>query len=106
MFKAKGLNVILDHHALPGVAASASHPIQLLVHSDDDFVQGGQMFAGNCTSQVEFYDSPDDYNYRRAVTWSVVMAFLSHAHPSFSTVFTIEAVNEVRLRIGLAASLA
>jgi hypothetical protein len=52
------------------------------------------MFAGNCTSQVEFYDSPDDYNYKRAVTWSIVMAYLSHVHPAFQTVFSIEAINE------------
>jgi glucan endo-1,6-beta-glucosidase len=52
------------------------------------------MFAGNCTTQVEFYNSTDDYNYKRAVTWSIVMAFLSHVHPVFETVFTIEAVNE------------
>lgn len=81
MFKKAGIHVILDHHALPGVAAS------------------GQMFAGNCTSQVEFYSSSTtplipDYNYKRAVTWSIVMAFLAHAHPEFSTVFTIEGVNE------------
>lgn len=53
-----------------------------------------QMFAGNCTDQVEFYDSPDDYNYKRAVTWSIVMAYLSHMHPAFETVFSIEAINE------------
>ncbi|KAF7975255.1 hypothetical protein HWV62_10124 [Athelia sp. TMB] len=81
MFSQAGLNVILDHHALPGVAAS------------------DQMFAGNCTKQVEFYSSASmpllpDYNYKRAVTWSIVMTFLSHAHPEFATVFTIEAVNE------------
>lgn len=52
------------------------------------------MFAGNCTTQVEFYDSEDDYNYKRAVTWSIVMAYLSHTHPAFETVFSIEAVNE------------
>lgn len=76
MFRDAGLHVILDNHALPGVAADK------------------QMFAGNCTAQVEFYDSPDDYNYRRAVTWSIVMAYLSHTHPAFESVFTIEAVNE------------
>lgn len=52
------------------------------------------MFAGNCTTQVEFYDSEDNYNYKRAVTWSIVMAYLSHTHPAFETVFSIEAVNE------------
>jgi hypothetical protein len=76
MFKNAGLNVVLDHHALPGVATYS------------------QMFAGNCTEQVEFYDSPNDYNYKRAVTWSIVMAYLSHVHPAFATVFSIEAVNE------------
>ncbi|KZP09600.1 glycoside hydrolase family 5 protein [Athelia psychrophila] len=81
MFNKAGLNVILDHHALPGVAAS------------------GQMFAGNCTTLVEFYSSAStplipDYNYKRAVTWGIVMAFLSHAHPAFEKVFTIEGVNE------------
>lgn len=53
-----------------------------------------QMFAGNCTDQVEFYSSPEDYNYKRAVTWSVVMAWLIHVHPEFSTVFGLEAINE------------
>lgn len=52
------------------------------------------MFAGNCTDQVEFYDSPDDYNYKRAVTWSIVMTYLSHTHPAFETVFSLEAINE------------
>jgi glucan endo-1,6-beta-glucosidase len=52
------------------------------------------MFAGNCTTDVHFYDSDNDYNYRRAVTWAIVMAYLSHTHPAFSTVFTIEAINE------------
>jgi hypothetical protein len=54
----------------------------------------GSMFAGNCTTQVEFYNSPDDYNYKRAVTWSIVMAYLSHTHPTFETVFTIETINK------------
>lgn len=52
------------------------------------------MFGGNCTDWVEFYYSPDDYNYKRAVTWSIVMAYLSHTHPAFETVFSIEAINE------------
>jgi hypothetical protein len=76
MFKNAGLSVVLDHHALPGVSAL------------------NQMFAGNCTDQVEFYNSPNDYNYKRAVTWSIVMAYLSHAHPAFETVFSIAAINE------------
>lgn len=53
------------------------------------------MFAGNCTTDVQFYDSEDDYNYKRAVTWSIVMAYLAHTHPAFETVFSIEAANEV-----------
>jgi hypothetical protein len=52
------------------------------------------MFAGNCTSHIQFYNSPNDYNYQRAVTWSVVMAWLAHVHPAFETVFAIEAINE------------
>lgn len=52
------------------------------------------MFAGNCTSSPQFYNSANDYNYKRAVTWSIVMAYLSHTHPAFSTVFTLEAANE------------
>ena len=52
------------------------------------------MFAGNCTDQVSFYASTNDYNYKRAVTWSIVMAYLSHTHPAFDSVFTIEAINE------------
>ncbi|KZT58409.1 glycoside hydrolase family 5 protein [Calocera cornea HHB12733] len=73
MLKAANIAVILDHHALPGVAT----PLQ--------------MFAGNCTTIVEFYT---DYNYQRAITWAAVMTYLSHVHPAFSTVFAIEAVNE------------
>lgn len=59
-----------------------------------DHSTAGQMFAGNCTTDVQFYDSEDNYNYKRAVTWSIVMAYLSHTHPAFETVFAIEAVNE------------
>ncbi|EJT98876.1 glycoside hydrolase family 5 protein [Dacryopinax primogenitus] len=73
MLKAANIAVVLDHHALPGVAT----PLQ--------------MFAGNCTTIVEFYT---DYNYQRGVTWTAVMTYLSHVHPAFSTVFAIEAVNE------------
>lgn len=39
MLKAKNINAILDFHALPGVASP------------------GQMFAGRCTSDVQFYVS-------------------------------------------------
>jgi len=68
-----GMQVILDHHALPGVQTS------------------GQMFTGNCTNNVQFYT---DYNYGRALTWTSVMTFLSHLHPHFESVFAIEAANE------------
>lgn len=37
MLKAKGIHVLLDFHALPGVASP------------------NQMFAGRCTSDVQFY---------------------------------------------------
>ncbi|KAI0258701.1 glycoside hydrolase superfamily [Gloeopeniophorella convolvens] len=73
MLKDAGIQAILDHHALPGVQTP------------------GQMFTGNCTSDVQFYT---DYNYGRALTWTAVMTILSHLHPDFSTVFAIEAVNE------------
>ncbi|KIM75080.1 glycoside hydrolase family 5 protein, partial [Piloderma croceum F 1598] len=53
-----------------------------------------QWFAGNCTSQVEFYNSTDDYNYKRAVIWSIVMVYLLHTHPTFEMVYTIKAINE------------
>ena len=46
-------------------------------------------FAGNCTADLKFYDSLDDYNYKRAVTWSIVMTWLTHVHPSFTTVFSL-----------------
>jgi hypothetical protein len=67
------IQVILDHHALPGVQTP------------------GQMFTGNCTDDVQFYT---DYNYGRALTWTAVMTFLSHLHPNFQSVFSIEAANE------------
>ncbi|KAF8343125.1 glycoside hydrolase [Cantharellus anzutake] len=79
MFRKAGIWVILVHHALPGVSAS------------------NQMFAGNCTENVQFYSSQDDYNYKRAVTWAIVMTFLTHRHPAFKTVFSIEAINEPTL---------
>ncbi|CAE6350666.1 unnamed protein product [Rhizoctonia solani] len=73
MLKAKGIHVVLDHHALPGVSSA------------------NQMFAGHCTSDVQFYT---EKNYRRALVWAAVMTFLSHSDPDFSTVFSIEAINE------------
>ncbi|KAH9479277.1 Glucan endo-1,6-beta-glucosidase B [Psilocybe cubensis] len=71
--KASGIAAILDHHALPGVASP------------------GQMFAGRCTNDVEFYTP---YNYHRALIWTAVMTVLSHIDPDFGTVAGIEAMNE------------
>ncbi|KAN0088223.1 glycoside hydrolase family 5 protein [Tylopilus felleus] len=68
-----GIQVILDHHALPGVQTP------------------GQQFTGNCTSDVQFYTP---YNYHRALVWTAVMTSLSHLDPSFGSVFAIEAINE------------
>ncbi|KAG8739589.1 hypothetical protein FRC10_005417 [Ceratobasidium sp. 414] len=73
MLKAKGINVILDFHALPGVASP------------------NQMFAGRCTSDVQFYT---EENYDRALTWASVMTTMIHTDPDFSTVFALEAINE------------
>ncbi|KAF5371728.1 hypothetical protein D9758_003402 [Tetrapyrgos nigripes] len=71
--KDAGIVAILDHHALPGVAAD------------------NQQFAGQCTNTPQFYT---DYNYNRALVWAAVMTGLSHLHPDFSSVFAIEAANE------------
>ncbi|KAH9034624.1 glycoside hydrolase family 5 protein [Lactarius pseudohatsudake] len=68
-----GIQVILDHHALPGVQTA------------------GQMFTGKCTDDVQFYTA---YNYGRALTWTAVMTALSHLHPNFKSVFSIQAANE------------
>ncbi|KAF9653334.1 glycoside hydrolase family 5 protein [Thelephora ganbajun] len=74
-----GVAVILDHHALPGVAAE------------------NQMFAGRCTSDVQFY-TPE--NYHRALIWTAVMTFFSHVDPDFGSVFSIQAVNEPLMDAG------
>ncbi|KAF8184464.1 glycoside hydrolase family 5 protein [Pholiota molesta] len=71
--KEAGIAAILDHHALPGVASP------------------GQMFAGRCTNDVEFYTP---YNYHRALVWTAVMTALSHLDEDFGTVAAIEAMNE------------
>ncbi|KAG2353770.1 glycoside hydrolase family 5 protein [Suillus spraguei] len=71
--KDAGIQAILDHHALPGVQTP------------------GQMFTGNCTTDVQFYNP---YNYHRALVWTAVMTALSHLDPNFGSVFAIEAVNE------------
>ncbi|KAG2033926.1 glycoside hydrolase superfamily, partial [Suillus americanus] len=71
--KDAGIQAILDHHALPGVQTA------------------GQMFTGNCTTDVQFYTP---YNYHRALVWTVVMTAHSHLDPNFGSVFAIEAINE------------
>ncbi|KAG7093045.1 hypothetical protein E1B28_009339 [Marasmius oreades] len=71
--KEAGIEIILDHHALPGVQ------------------DPNQMFTGRCTTDVQFYT---DGNYQRALTWTAVMTALAHTDPVFSTVFAIQAVNE------------
>ncbi|KAF8493036.1 glycoside hydrolase family 5 protein [Russula emetica] len=73
MLRKAGIQAILVHHALPGVQVA------------------NQMFTGNCTSTPQFYT---DYNYGRALIWTAVMTFMSHVHPQFDSVFSIEAVNE------------
>ncbi|KEP48133.1 glycoside hydrolase family 5 protein [Rhizoctonia solani 123E] len=71
--KNSGIHVMLDHHALPGVASA------------------NQMYAGRCTSDVQFYT---EKNYRRALIWAGVMTALTHIDPDFSTVFAVQAVNQ------------
>ncbi|KAI9464641.1 glycoside hydrolase family 5 protein [Boletus coccyginus] len=71
--KDAGIQVILDHHAPPGVQTP------------------GQQFTGNCTTDVQFYTP---YNYHRALVWTAVMTSLAHLDPNFGSVFSIEAVNE------------
>ncbi|KAI0297453.1 glycoside hydrolase family 5 protein [Multifurca ochricompacta] len=73
MLRDAGIRAILDHHALPGVQTP------------------NQMFAGKCTSDVQFYT---EYNYGRALIWTSVMTALSHLHPNFESVFAIQAANE------------
>ncbi|KAL0568264.1 hypothetical protein V5O48_013724 [Marasmius crinis-equi] len=68
-----GIEVILDHHAVPGVQTYT------------------QMFTGRCTPDVQFYT---DQNYERALVWTAVMTALSHIDPVFGSVFSIQAVNE------------
>jgi len=49
------------------------------------------MFAGRCTSDVQFY-TPE--NYHRALIWTAVLTVFSHVDPYFESVFSIEAINE------------
>ncbi|CEL59108.1 putative glucan endo-1,6-beta-glucosidase B OS=Aspergillus oryzae (strain ATCC 42149 / RIB 40) GN=exgB PE=3 SV=1 [Rhizoctonia solani AG-1 IB] len=72
-FKQRDIHVMLDHHALPGVASA------------------NQMFAGRCTSDVQFYT---EKNYKRALIWAGFMTAMTHTDPDWSTVFSIEAINE------------
>ncbi|KAF8810492.1 glycoside hydrolase family 5 protein [Phlegmacium glaucopus] len=71
--KDAGIAVVLDHHALPGVATP------------------NQMFAGRCTTDVQFYTP---YNFHRALVWTAVMTALLHVDPNFSTVAALEAIQE------------
>ncbi|KAF9234083.1 glycoside hydrolase family 5 protein [Melanogaster broomeanus] len=71
--QAAGMQVILDHHALPGVQTP------------------GQQFTGDCTTDVQFYTP---HNYARALVWTAVMTTLAHLDPCFGSVFAIEAINE------------
>ena len=41
-----------------------------------------------------------DYNYHRALVWTAVMTTLSHLDSNFGSVFAIEAVNGMFIRIG------
>ncbi|OAV90458.1 hypothetical protein, variant [Puccinia triticina 1-1 BBBD Race 1] len=68
-----GFHVTLDMHAMPGVSTS------------------NQQFAGNVTSDVQFYK---DHNYQRALTWGAVLASMSHLDPDFSSVVAIQCLNE------------
>ncbi|POW06566.1 hypothetical protein PSHT_10288 [Puccinia striiformis] len=79
-----GFHVTLAMHALPGVSAS------------------NQMFAGNVTSDVQFYK---DHNYQRALTWSAVMTSMSHLDPDFTSVVAIECINEPLSDAGLTPGL-
>src|ERR1700744_6017550 len=91
MLHQAGIQVILDHHALPGVATP------------------DQMFAGNCTNNVQFYVCALSFvqgglelmsctqtspNYGRALVWPAGMTKLSHLETDFKSVFSIQAVNE------------
>jgi glucan endo-1,6-beta-glucosidase len=109
MLKDAGLYVVLDQHAMPGVSSSKlfTHSPMTLAPGSDEPISTlvNQMFAGNCTPTIQFYDSPNDYNYRRAVTWSIVMTYLSHMHPAFKTVFSLEAINEPEMNYAITPGL-
>ena len=55
------------------------------------------MFADNCTSNIQFYNLPNDY-YQRAAMWSI---WLSHVYLALKIVFAIQAVNEPMPNAGL-----
>ncbi|KAH8827186.1 glycoside hydrolase [Flagelloscypha sp. PMI_526] len=73
IFKLPVMAVVLDHHALPGVASP------------------WQQFAGQCLPTAGFYT---DANYHRALVWTAVMTTLTHIDPAFKDVVSIEAMNE------------
>ncbi|KAH7103511.1 glycoside hydrolase family 5 protein [Auriculariales sp. MPI-PUGE-AT-0066] len=71
--KKKGIHVVLDLHAVPGVG-----------HKN-------QQFAGICTDVVKFYTKE---NYEHAIIWGGVMSAISHLDPDFSSVYSIGTINE------------
>lgn len=73
MLSEAGIRVVLEHHALPGVSSSV------------------QMFAGKCTTDIQFYTS---HNYQRALVWTAVIATLIHLDPDYQSVYTLQAINE------------
>ncbi|ELU38127.1 glycoside hydrolase family 5 protein [Rhizoctonia solani AG-1 IA] len=76
MLKEKGIHVMLDFHAMPGVSSA------------------NQMFAGRCTSDVRFYVCPINLENNIAYADHPVMTEMVYRDPDFSTVFAIEAINE------------
>lgn len=81
--KSAGLNVLLDMHAMPGVSAI------------------NQLFAGNLTDEMHFYE---DANYRRALTWIVILTAMSHLDPDFQRVLGIFFINEPHSDVSLPPS--
>lgn len=68
-----GLYVIIDLHAGPGGQAIS------------------QQFTGHSTAQADFFDS---FNYDRALDFLSWMTARIHTHPSYTTVGTLEVINE------------
>lgn len=79
-----GFHASLDMHAMPGVAASK------------------QVFAGNYTSDMQFYT---DHNYQRALTWSAILTSMSHLDPDFESVVAVQCMNEPHYDVSLTPGL-